>query len=136
MFRVNSEAKKRVCFFALGGIGYGIIELIWRGYTHWTMILAGGICFVIFSEIAKKFKNKPLLYKVALAALGVTAVEFVFGVVFNLIFKMNVWDYSNMPFNVFGQICPIFTAAWAVVAIVFIPLADMLNTVIAGKQER
>lgn len=133
LFKVNSEAKKKLCFFAIGGVGYGIIELMWRGYTHWTMILAGGVCFVIFSEIADKFRYKPLIYKVALAALGVTAVEFIFGIVFNLIFKMNVWDYSEMPFNLFGQICPLFTLAWGVVALIFIPLADVLNKVIGGE---
>ena len=134
MFEINTESKRKLCFFAMGGIGYGIIELMWRGYTHWTMILAGGVCFVIFSEIAKKFKERPFACKVALAALGVTAVELVFGIVFNLVFKMNVWDYSNMPFNILGQICPIFTLAWAAVASVFVPLADVLNKVVMGER--
>jgi uncharacterized membrane protein len=57
----------------------------------------------------------------------VTAVEFVFGILFNLILKMNVWDYSNMPLNILGQICPLFTLMWAGIAIAFLPLADIIN---------
>ena len=124
---------KKSVFFVIGSIGYGIIELIWRGHTHWTMLIAGGICFVLFSAIAEKFREKPLIYKVSLSALGVTAVELVFGVVFNIIFKMDVWDYSKMPFNLLGQICPLFTLAWAAIALVFIPIADILNKFIVTE---
>ena len=115
----------------MGGAGYAVIELLWRRRTHWTMILAGGICFVIFSLIAEKFREKPLVYKAGLCALSVTAVEFVFGIVFNMIFKMGIWDYSEVPFNLFGQICPLFTLLWGALATVFIPLADIMNKKLA-----
>ena len=81
--------KKSAVFFAIGGVGYAIIELIWRRRTHWTMIIAGGICFVIFSHIAERFGSRPLVFKAALAALGVTLVELIFGVLFNIIFNQH-----------------------------------------------
>ena len=34
--------------FAIGSVLYGTIEILWRGYTHWTMLLAGGICLALF----------------------------------------------------------------------------------------
>ena len=49
------------------------------------------------------------------------------GVIFNLWLKMDVWDYSYMPFHILGQICPMFTLMWAGLAIVFLPFADALN---------
>ena len=61
--------KKYALFFSIGGAGYGLLELLWRGYTHPTMLLAGGICFVIFSYIAERLYTLPLLIKAALAAL-------------------------------------------------------------------
>lgn len=122
-----SKAKKNFIYFSSGGIGYGVIELIWRGRTHWTMIIAGGICFVIISQIGKKFKSKPLIYKASLCACGITAVELVFGIIFNMIFKMNVWDYSNKPFNLMGQICPLYSLYWVILACAFIPLADYMG---------
>jgi len=121
------EIKKSTVFFVAGGIGYGIIELIWRGRTHWTMIIAGGICFVLFSLIAEKCKKRTLIYKSSLCALGVTAIEFIFGVIFNILLKMNVWDYSSVPFNIHGQVCLLYTLLWGVLGAMVLPIADMMN---------
>ena len=119
--------KKYLLLFILGAVGYAAIEIIWRGHTHWSMMIAGGICFMLFSLVAKRFKNRNILIKAAICAVGVTAVEFIFGVVFNIILRMDVWDYSNVPFNIMGQICPMFTLIWAGIAIAFLPLADLIN---------
>lgn len=91
------------------------------------MIIAGGICFVLFSLIAEKFKKRTLVCKASLCALGVTLVEFVFGVVFNIILKMNVWDYSGVPFNLLGQVCPLYTLLWGILGAACMPLAEMIN---------
>ncbi len=119
--------KKDAVFFSCGGVGYGVIELLWRGRTHWTMIVAGGICFVIFSKIAKKYGNKRLLFKSALCAFAVTVVELAFGLVFNVALEMRVWDYSNLPLNFLGQICLLYSIMWGFLATAFLPLVDVLN---------
>lgn len=119
--------KKNSVFFTIGGIGYGIIELLWRGRTHWAMLVAGGICFVMFSRIAEKFKRRTLLCKAILCSAGVTAVELVFGIIFNMILKENVWDYSRQPLNFLGQICPLYSVLWCILGYIFVPLADKLN---------
>ena len=118
---------KNTVFFSIGGVGYAVIEILWRGRTHWTMVIAGGVCFVIFSRIAEKFKRSPLVIKAMIAALGVTLIELLFGVVFNIIFGMGVWDYSSNRFNILGQICPLFSLLWALLALVFVPIAEALN---------
>ncbi len=119
--------KKYAVFFIIGGLGYAIIELLWRGRTHWSMMLAGGICFILFSVIAEKLRGQRLLYKAILCALAVTAVEFIFGIVFNIILRMQVWDYSGVPLNFLGQICLLYTVIWGILGLVFVPLADFLN---------
>lgn len=119
--------KNNSLLFAIGGAGYGAIEILWRGRTHWTMIIAGGICFVIFSKIAKKYKNRRILFKSLICALSVTAVEFIFGLVFNILLGMNVWDYSGLPLNFLGQICLLYSMIWMVLATAFLPLAELLN---------
>jgi len=120
-------AKKYITLFTIGGIGYALIELMWRRRTHLSMVLAGGICFVLFAVIAKRLKRAPLYVKVAVCALTVTLIELIFGVVFNRMLGMNVWDYSNQPFNFLGQICPAFTLMWAGLSLIFLPLADFIN---------
>ena len=37
------EFKQTTGLFFLGGIGYAGLEILWRGYTHWTMALTGGV---------------------------------------------------------------------------------------------
>lgn len=119
--------KKNTVLFTSGGVGYGLIELLWRGRTHWSMIVAGGLCFVMFAAIAKKWRHRSLVFKAGLCALGVTAVEFVFGVIFNLILRKNVWDYSDVPLNILGQVCPLYTVLWGILALGVVPLAEKIN---------
>ena len=114
-------------FFTIGGLGYAVIELLWRGRTHWSMMLAGGICFVLFSLTTEKLKRRPLPIKCIICAASITAVEFVFGVIFNIFLDMKVWDYSRQPLNVLGQICPLYTLLWCFLAALFVPLAEKLN---------
>lgn len=121
------KLKKRSVFFLSGGVGYGVIELLWRGRTHWTMVLAGGVCFLMFSDITRRFQNRPIALKALLGSLGITSVELLIGIVCNLILKMNVWDYSMMPFNFLGQICLSFSLVWCGFGFLFIPIADRIN---------
>ncbi len=119
--------KKEATFFIIGGIGYGILEVLWRGYTHWAMVVAGGVCFVMFSHVAMHFQQCSLLLKATLCALCVTGVEAVFGVVFNLLLNENIWDYSHLPLNFMGQVCLLYSFLWGILAIVFLPLVEYLN---------
>ena len=122
-----STFKKYALFFVIGGTGYAVLEILWRGYTHWSMVIAGGLCFSMFSLVAVYLKGKPLIVKAFICALGITAIEFLFGVVFNMLLKMNVWDYSDMPLNFMGQICPYFSLLWCVLALCFLPVAELIN---------
>lgn len=115
--------KTKGILFLIGGLGYGLIEIIWRGYTHISMLFAGGICFNIFSVIGKRFTKKQWLKIFLIGSLAVTAVEFVFGVIFNIILRKKVWDYSNMPLNILGQICPLYSFFWGILCLFFVPLA-------------
>ena len=119
--------KRYGLFFIIGAIGYAAIEIIWRGHTHLSMMIAGGLAFMMFSFVAQRLRGKNILVKAMVCGLGVTAIEFIFGVVFNLWLKMDVWSYSHMPFNILGQICPVFTLMWAGLAIAFLPFVDALN---------
>lgn len=128
--------KTNGLLFAIGGVGYGLIELLWRGRTHWSMVLAGGICFVMFAKIAETWRHRSLAFKATLCALGVTAVEFVFGVVFNLILHKNVWDYSDVPLNIMGQVCPLYTVLWGILALGFVPLSEKIRAIVQGEITR
>ena len=101
--------------FAIGAIGYAMLEIIFRGFTHWSMFLAGGICFTFIYVLAAGRLNGIYLW--AICAICITAVEFIVGVIVNLWLQLNVWDYSHWRFNIMGQICLLFSALWFALSI-------------------
>jgi len=96
--------------YMTGALLYGLLELGWRGWTHWTMLLCGGACFTLMYLIAQG--SLPLWRKCLLSAAAITTVEFFTGCLVNLRLRWQVWDYSAMPFNLLGQICPQFLLLW------------------------
>lgn len=122
-----SKIKGNTVIFGVGAVGYGLIEVIWRGYTHWSMLCAGGLSFLGLSTISKTMKNSNL-FKKALAGCGIiTAVEFIFGIIFNLILKKDVWDYSRMPLNIKGQVCALYSFFWLILSMIFVPLSGKVR---------
>lgn len=112
----------------VGGLIYIALELLWRGYSHWTMFILGGLCFVglgLINEILPW--DMPLWQQVILGACLITAFEFLTGCVVNLWLGWGVWDYSNMSGNILGQICPQFFLAWIPVSLAGIMLDDGLR---------
>lgn len=99
----------------IGGGGYCLIELMWRGRTHYSMFFAGAIVLSTFYFISVNY-NMPFWQKCVLGMVIITAIELIFGIVFNIVLKEGVWDYSNMPFNLLGQICVPFSLIWLVIS--------------------
>lgn len=124
------DLKEKSCdltIFSVGAVGYGLIEVLWRGRTHWSMLLAGGLSFWGLSKISAKLKKSNLFKKALAGCFLITAIEYAFGVIFNVILKRKVWDYSRMPLNIGGQICALYTFFWFILSFLFIPLADKLR---------
>ena len=119
-------AKTNLIIFTVGAFGYGLLEILWRGYTHWSMLCAGGLSFCGLSLIAEKFQALSRFFKAVLGGALITCIEFAFGIIFNLILKKNVWDYSRMPFNLFGQICAVYSAIWVIISFFTMPIATSL----------
>ena len=122
--------KRLLLLFGVCGTVYVLLELIYRGRSHISMFFAGGISAVgIFLCCnCRRMKNKCLLLKCALGSGIITAVEFLTGVAVNLWMRLQVWDYSAMPMNLLGQICPTFSLLWCGLSLVFLPFADRINS--------
>lgn len=118
--------------FVCGALGYGLLEILWRGHTHWSMCLAGGICFSLFGRIWSTVKLLPKIYIPLIGSFIITSVELIFGIIFNIIFKKQVWDYSNLPFNFLGQICVLFSTLWGLLSVIIMPLAGKLSLRLSG----
>lgn len=122
-----SSAKQGFIIFLFGGLLYSLIEVLFRGFTHWSMTLTGGLCFLILYRRFTARPHEPLLMKCLFGAVTITLLEFIAGCIVNLWLGWNVWDYSGMMFNLFGQICLPFSVMWFFLTIPVIILSDFFN---------
>ena len=110
--------------FVFGAINYMAIEILWRGHTHWTMAIAGGLCAMFIYVLNTEFSNMGLIEKCFAGAVIITSVELVTGIIVNLIMKWDVWDYSDRAFNFLGQICPLYFFLWFLLCIPVLKLFE------------
>mgnify|MGYP000763919175 CR=1 FL=1 len=77
----------------------------------------------------------PLIAQAGISALAVIATEFVAGLILNVALGLGIWDYSNMPGNIMGQVCPQFALLWFVVSIIGIVLMDWMRYAVEGGEK-
>lgn len=122
--KIKNDGK----IFAVGAAGYFLLETLWRGYSHWSMAAAGGISLLLLIKAFKKLENAPHYFKALVGGGIITAVELVFGIVFNIILGMSVWDYSSVPGNILGQICPAFSVLWCGISFIVSVFEKMFSS--------
>ena len=122
---------KRFILFYLGGTCYFSLELLWRGRSHGSMFLAGGLCFLLIGHLEAVKPKLPLPLRAVAGAAIITMVELGAGLAVNR--DYSVWDYRGQPWNLWGQICPAFTGLWIPVALLAIWLYSGLNRAIGRK---
>lgn len=118
---------KEFIIFIIFGLMYITIELLYRGHTHYSMFIVGGICGVLIGLINDNTPDMPLLPQCVLGAVIITIIELLTGLFLNVYLGLNVWDYSNQPFNFMGQICPQFCIIWCILSILVIRIDDWLK---------
>lgn len=120
--------RKYIALGITGGLLYVLIETAWRGYSHWTMFVLGGLCFLALGLINEVLSwDTPLWQQVLIGACIVTVLEFLTGCIVNLWLGWDVWDYSGMPGNILGQICPQYFILWLPISLAGIILDDWLR---------
>ena len=108
---------KTLLLFLTGGVIYSAIEILFRGYTHWTMAVAGGLCLALIYLMDSVTKNSSLALKCLFGSLIITAVELSVGLIVNTALGWNIWDYSHLPLNLMGQICFPFSVIWMLITV-------------------
>lgn len=126
---------KYLTLFLVGGTFYYALEVLFRGYSFLAMAGCGGLCFIICGVLNEKDRCMTLVLQMAIAACGITAIEFIFGLILNVWLGLGMWDYSNMPGNILGQICPQFMVLWFFLSAVGIFLDDLIRWRIFGEEK-
>ena len=122
--------------WALGGTLYYSIELMFRGFSHWSMFLLGGICLLFFWLQGSKTEwSDPMWVQVIRCTIFVVSCEFITGIIVNKWLGWGVWDYSEEPFHLFGQICLPFAVIFSGFAVIGIILSGNLMHWLFGEKK-
>jgi len=116
--------------FVISGLIYTMLELIWRGRTHWTMFLCAGLCGLVMANINNNLLefDTDFLKQVVISALCCTTFEFLFGIMFNGDFS--IWDYRNTwgTIHILGdQVNILFFGIWIIISVFSLPFLDWLQ---------
>ncbi len=112
--------EKYLFLFLFGGFGYGALEVIFRGFTHWSMIITGGSALLILYLINEALPKVNLILKALIGAFVITLIEFSVGIIVNKIYTFGVWDYTGIPGNILGVITPSFSLCWYGISLIMI----------------
>lgn len=130
------KTGKHLCLTGIGGSLYYTFEQLFRGFSHWTMFLLGGICFLFFYLQGSRIGwEEPLWKQILRCDLFVVSMEFLTGIIVNKVLQLNVWDYSRMPFQIFGQVCLPFAVIFAGLCAVGILLSGYISCYLFGEEK-
>ena len=124
---IKMKILKHTILFYIGGMAYMFLEFAWRGRSHGTMFLLGGLCFLVLGQIARLLPTKNLAVKGLAGSAAVTILELATGLAVNRDYR--IWDYRQLPFQYRGQICLLYSLLWIPVclgAMAVYPLAEGL----------
>lgn len=100
------KLSKYLFLWGLGGSLYYSFELIFRGFSHFSMFVLGGLCLLFIYIQGKMVEwEDPLWRQILRCTIFVVAMEFITGMIVNKWLHLGVWDYSRLKFQLFGQIC-------------------------------
>ena len=126
---------KYLVLFVVDGSVYVFIEMLFRGYSHISMFILGGICGIIIGGLNNWYSwDMSIIKQMFISGIIITILEYITGYIVNIKLKLNVWDYSNMPFNIDGQICLPFSIGWVCISLIGIVLDDWLRYILFNEE--
>ena len=93
------------------------------------MFVIGGLCVLFLYKINYWLSDKSVILKAFWGSIAISMTEFISGCILNVWFDMNIWNYSNLPLNIFGQISLLFSFYWFLLCIPAIFLLNKIKTV-------
>jgi len=109
-----------------GGLAYAGLELLFRGFTHWSMVLLGGLCVLCLYGISGM--PQRLWQKWVMGTAVILTLEFLAGILLNIVLGWNVWDYSEYRVQLYGQICLRFALCWLALCVPANALCSCVRT--------
>ena len=136
MKNVFKRALKYIVLFITFSALYVWIEILFRNRSDRSMAILGGVFGVAIGMCNNIIPWSMTLVQQALIGgfLIVTPMEYIVGkYIVNQ--DLSIWNYSNMPLNIDGQICLLFTFIWCIISLLVIILDDYLRYFIFGEEK-
>lgn len=120
---------RNTLIFLIGGFLYFIVELLYRGHSHYTMIILGGICFIIIGLLNENIFEweMSIIGQMFISSVIISVLELIFGYILNIKLNLQIWTYSDQPYNLYGQICLLYTVIWFWLSLPCILIDDWLR---------
>jgi hypothetical protein len=126
---------KYLTLFIIDGSIYILIELTYRGYSNISMFILGGLSGVLVGGLNNWYSwDLSLVKQMSISAVIITVLEYITGYIVNIRLGWNVWDYSDLPFNLNGQICLYFSVLWFFISFIAIIVDDELRYIFFNEE--
>ena len=122
---------KHCILFYTGGAAYMTLEFLWRGRSHGSMFLLGGLCFLLIGKLSALLKRVPLAFQLVTSSVMITGLELATGLLVNR--DYSVWDYRTVSYNYLGQICLPFSLLWIPVSLLAMRLYDRADRLLINR---
>ena len=131
---VKGLLVKWFAIFMTGGLIYYFLEIAVRHYSHYSMILCGGMATLLCGGLNQTFKRMSVLLQMVISAVIVSELEFIKGYIFNIGLNCGIWDYSDVSLNLMGQICIPYSLLWMLIAPAMIYVDDNIRCNLFGEE--
>ena len=122
--------------WAVGGCLYYTFEIVFRGFSQWTMFVLGGLCLVFCTAQGRAGRwRDPLGIQILRCMIFVTPANLLQESLSTNGWNLGIWDYSNVPFQLFGQICLPFMALFGLLCTIGIYMGGYLLHVLYGEEK-
>ena len=90
------------------------------GLLYGPFNLVYGIGALVLSGFLYKYRNRSKVYSFIGGFIVGSVVEYLCSFFQELLFGSTSWDYSNIPFNINGRICLLYSIFWGILGIFWI----------------
>jgi len=132
----NKIYKDIILIFIMGAL-YMVLEGMWRGWTHVSMLVVGGISAFLIGRLNEHpvFYDRKMWQECIIGTAIILVLEFASGMVLNMWLKLDIWDYSNTWGNLYGQICIPYAILWFMLVPFCVFVDDYLRYKLFGAKK-
>ena len=109
-----------------------VLEGLWRGWTNISMLFVGGLCAFMIGRLNEyeSFYKLKMWQQCLIGTLITLVIEFISGLILNVLLGFHIWDYSDMKLNLYGQISLNYAFLWFFLMPLAIYTDDFLRWII------